>query len=67
MKKEGKEMENPANGNEITAERAQWILDILCDIYNRTRPVKQRFIVLDKKKPEEDEETPGLDGQAIAG
>ena len=67
MKKEGKEMENPANGNEITAERAQWILDILCDIYNRTRPVTLRVLVLDKKKPEEDEETPGLDGQAIAG
>ena len=67
MKNEGKEMENTATGNEITAERAQWILDVLCDIYNRTRTVKQRFIVLDKKKPEEDEETPGLDGQAIAG
>ena len=60
MKNEGKEMENTATGNEMTAERAQWILDVLCDIYNRTRPVKQRFIVLDKKKPEGTRRPPAL-------
>ena len=39
--------------HEMTKEQVQYIFDVLCDIYYRTRPGKQRIIVLDKKTPEQ--------------
>ena len=68
MKREGKEMEGAVKGTEITAGAAQAIFDVLCEIYCRTRPIKQRIIVLDEKEPKEkeSEEDAGPDGQAEA-
>lgn len=39
--------------HEMTKEQVQYIFDVLCDIYYRRRPGKQRIIVLDKKTPEQ--------------
>ena len=46
-------MEQAGSGGELSKEAVQAIFDILCDIYYRTRPGKQRIIVLDRKTPEE--------------
>ena len=61
-------MEGAVKGTEITAGAARAIFDVLCEIYCRTRPIKQRIIVLDEKEPKEkeSEEDAGRDGQAEA-
>ena len=46
-------MEQAGSGGELSKEAVQAIFDILCDIYYRTRPGKQRIIVLDRKTPEQ--------------
>lgn len=46
-------MESAVESDKITAGAAQMIFDVLCDIYCRTRPVKQKIVVLDKNESEE--------------